>query len=106
MGSSISEKDHYFPILIALKAAGGKEELDHLRESVATLIRVDFEYRNTVSGPKTSESRFEKDFNWAGKRLSDAGLLTKARTHWILTETANRMNVAELLSLSHDILKT
>lgn len=93
----LKESDHYFPILVCLKAAGGKSELGALRESVGILLRADHDYLNGPSGPKTMESRFEKDFNWAGKRLSDAGLVKKLRTHWALTEKAQEMTVTGLL---------
>lgn len=93
----LKESDHYFPILVCLKAAGGKSELGALRESVGILLRADHDYLNGPSGPKTMESRFEKDFNWAGKRLSDAGLVNKLRTHWTLTEKAEQMTLKSLL---------
>ena len=39
---------------------------------------------------KTTETRFEKDLNRGGKRLGDAGLIRKVRTHWELTEEGKR----------------
>ncbi len=32
----------------------------------------------------------EKDLNWGGKRLGDAGLIRKVRTHWELTDEGKR----------------
>jgi hypothetical protein len=103
MDKQLAERDHYYPILIALKAAGGKSEISYLKESVAALLRADLSYRNTASGPKTAESQFEKDFNWAGKRLGDAGLLNKLRTHWELSESAKALSIIELLKRSTDV---
>ena len=44
------------------------------------------EYVETSSGPKTMETKFMKDLNWAGNRMGHAGLLKKVRgSHWELT---------------------
>ena len=80
------EKDYYFPIICTIKGFGGSAYLDEIRKSVRLFLRANNQYLEESAGPKTQESRFEKDLNWAGKRLADAGLIRKVRTHWELTE--------------------
>ncbi len=80
------EKDYYLPILNSLKSYGGSATLDEIRASVRPMLRASDSYLNADAGKDTGESHFEKDLNWAGKRLGDAGLIQKARTHWKLTE--------------------
>ena len=86
MSTPLDEKTHYLPILLALRGFGGRAEIDDIRKVVASFIHADTDYLNRPSGPKTQETAFEKDFNWAGKRLGDAGLVVKQRSHWALTE--------------------
>jgi len=85
-----TEKDYYLPILDTLRSFGGSANLNEIRQSVRTFLRADNRYLEEIAGPRTQESRFEKDLNWAGKRLSDAGLIEKVRTHWKLTEEGHR----------------
>ncbi len=80
-----SEKDYYLPILETLRSFGGSANLHEIRLTVRTFLRADHNYLEELAGPKTKETRFDKDLNWAGKRLSDAGLIRKVRTHWELT---------------------
>ena len=80
------EKDYYLPILDTLRSFGGTADLDEIRLSVRPFLRADTKYLDEPAGVKTKETRFDKDLNWAGKRLGDAGLVHKARTHWELTE--------------------
>jgi len=84
--SKPTEKDYYLPILDTLRSFGGLANLNEIRQSVRPFLRADNRYLEEIAGPKTQESRFDKDLNWAGKRLGDAGLIQKARTHWKLTE--------------------
>jgi Mrr N-terminal domain len=81
-----SEKDYYLPILDTLRSFGGSANLDEIRLTVRPFLRADHNYLEELAGPKTKETRFEKDLNWAGKRLGDAGLIRKVRTHWELTD--------------------
>lgn len=80
------EKDYYLPILDTLRSFGGMARLDEIRKSVRPFLRADENYLDESAGIKTKETRFEKELNWAGKRLSDAGLIRKAGTHWELTD--------------------
>jgi Mrr N-terminal domain len=80
------ERDYYLPILDTIRSFGGSASLDEIRFSVRPFLRTDESYLDEPAGPKTSETRFEKDLNWGGKRLGDAGLIRKARTHWELTD--------------------
>lgn len=80
------EKDYYLPILNTLKSFGGSATLDEIRVAVRPLLRASDAYLDADAGKDTEESHFEKDLNWAGKRLGDAGLLRKARPNWELTE--------------------
>jgi len=80
------EKDYYLPILDTLRSFGGMARLDEIRKSVRPFLRADEHYLDESAGTKTKETRFEKDINWAGKRLGDAGLIRKVRTHWELTD--------------------
>jgi hypothetical protein len=80
------EKDYYLPILDTLRSFGGSASLEEIRASVRPFLRADASYLDEPAGPKTSETRFEKDLNWGGKRLGDAGLIRKVRTHWELTD--------------------
>ena len=85
-----TEKDYYLPILDTLRSFGGSANLDEIRQSVRPFLRADSQYLKESAGPKTQETRFDKDLNWAGKRLGDAGLLRKVRTHWELTDEGRR----------------
>ena len=80
------EKDYYLPILDTLRSFGGSATLDEIRASVRPFLRADESYLDEPAGPKTDETRFEKDLNWGGKRLGDAGLIRKAGTYWELTD--------------------
>jgi hypothetical protein len=80
------ERDYYLPILDTIRSFGGSATLDEIRSSVRPFLRADESYLDEAAGSKTNESRFEKDLNWGGKRLGDAGLIRKARTHWELTD--------------------
>ena len=79
------EKDYYLPILDTLRSFGGSATPDEIRASVRPFLRADESYLDEPAGPDTKETRFEKDVNWGGKRLGDAGLIPKARTYWELT---------------------
>ena len=85
-----TEKDYYLPILDTLRSFGGTADLSEIRLSVRPFLRADTQYLDELAGPKTKESRFDKDLNWAGKRLGDAGLIRKARTHWELSDEGRR----------------
>jgi Mrr N-terminal domain len=89
------EKDYYFPILCTIKAYGGSASLDEIRHSIRPFLRANNQYLEEPAGPKTQESRFKKDLNWAGKRLADAGLILKQRTHWELTEIGHLYFLSE-----------
>ena len=80
------EKDYYLPILNSLRSFGGSATLGEIPASVRPFLRADESYLDEPAGPKTDETRFEKDLNWGGKRLVDAGLIRKAGTHWELTD--------------------
>ena len=80
------EKDYYLPILNTLKSFGGSATLDEIRVAVRPLLRASDAYLDADAGKDTAESHFEKDLNWAGKRLRDAGLIRKVRPNWQLTE--------------------
>ncbi len=80
-----TEKDYYLPILDTIRCFGGTAILDEIRLSVRPFLRTDDVYLDARAGKNTKETRFEKDLNFAGKRLADAGLIRKARTHWELT---------------------
>lgn len=84
------EKDYYLPILDTLRSFGGTATLDEIRASVRPFLRADENYLDESAGAKTNETRFEKDLNWGGKRLGDAGLIRKVRTHWELTDEGKR----------------
>lgn len=81
-----TEKDYYVPILNSLRSFGGTASLHEIRVSVRKFLRPDDEFLDKKAGTKTKETRFEKDLNFAGKRLADAGLVRKIRTHWELTD--------------------
>lgn len=81
-----TEKDYYAPILNSLRSFGGTATLHEIRASVRKFLRTDDEFLDKKAGAKTKETRFEKELNFAGKRLADAGLVRKAGTHWELTE--------------------
>lgn len=85
-----AEKDYYLPILDTLRSFGGTANIVEIRLSVRPFLRADSQYLEELAGPKTKETRFDKDLNWAGKRLGDAGLIRKARTHWELTDEGRR----------------
>ena len=85
-----TENHYYLPILDTIRSYGGSASLDEIRQSVLPFLRADEKYLQESAGPKTQETRFEKDLNWAGKRLGDAGLIRKARTHWELTDEGRR----------------
>jgi hypothetical protein len=87
------EKDYYLPILNTLKSFGGSGSLDEIRLAVRPLLRASNTYLDADAGKGTSESRFEKDLNWAGKRLGDAGLLRKVRPNWELTEEGRQSHL-------------
>ena len=101
-----TEKDYYLPILETLRSFGGSADLDEVRLSVRPFLRADNHYLDEPAGAKTKETRFDKDLNWAGKRLADAGLIQKARTHWELTEEG-RYNffTAKTLTLLCDLAR-
>ena len=99
-----TEKDYYLPILDTLRSFGGTADLDEIRLSVRPFLRADTKYLDEPAGVKTKETRFDKDLNWAGKRLGDAGLVHKARTHWELTEEGRRnFFTAKTLTLLCDL---
>ncbi len=102
--SKPTEKDYYLPILDTLRSFGGSANLNEIRLSVRPFLRADNRYLDEIAGSKTQESRFDKDLNWAGKRLGDAGLIQKAKTHWKLTEEG-RLNffTAKTLTLLCDL---
>jgi len=85
-----TEKDYYLPILDTLRSFGGTADLNEIRQCLLPFLRADTHYLEASAGAKTKETRFDKDMNWAGKRLGDAGLIRKARTHWELTEEGRR----------------
>lgn len=85
-----TEKDYYLPILDTLRSFGGAASLDEIRLTVRPFLRAENKYLEDPAGPKTKETRFDKDLNWAGKRLGDAGLIRKLRTHWELTDEGRR----------------
>ena len=80
------ENDYYLPILNTLKSFGGSATLDEIRVAVRPLLRASDAYLDADAGKDTAESHFEKDLNWTGKRLRDAGLLRKIKPNWELTE--------------------
>ena len=99
-----TEKDYYLPILDTLRSFGGTDDLDEIRLSVRPFLRADTKFLDEPAGVKTKETRFDKDLNWAGKRLGDAGLVHKARTHWELTEEGRRnFFTAKTLTLLCDL---
>jgi hypothetical protein len=99
-----TEKDYYLPILDTLRSFGGSAELDEIRLCVRPFLRADSLYLEESAGAKTKETRFDKDLNWAGKRLGDAGLIRKARSHWELTEEGRRnFFTAKTLTLLCDL---
>ena len=81
-----TEKDYYLPILDTLRSFGGTASLDEIRLTVRPFLRAESKYLEEPAGTKTKETRYDKDLNWAGKRLGDAGLIRKVRTHWELTD--------------------
>ena len=81
-----TEKDYYIPTLSTLRTYGGRANLEEIRTSVRKFLRADDAHLDSRAGKKTKETRFEKDLNFAGKRLADAGLVRKDRTHWELTD--------------------
>jgi hypothetical protein len=95
-----TEKDYYLPILDTVRSFGGSASLDEIRGAVRTFLRGDEAYLNQSAGSKTNETRFEKDLNWGGKRLGDAGLIRKVRTHWELTDEG-RHNFFTAKTLTH-----
>jgi hypothetical protein len=81
-----TEKDYYLPTLNTLRTYGGRATLEEIRTSVRKFLRTDDAHLDARAGKNTKEARFEKDLNFAGKRLADAGLVRKDRTHWELTD--------------------
>lgn len=81
-----TESDFYYPILLSLKCFNGKANKEEISAATQILLRASKEYVETASGPKTLETKFMKDLNWAGNRMGHAGLLKKVRgSHWELT---------------------
>ena len=80
------EKDYYLPTLNTLRTFGGRATLEEIRTSVRKFLRTDDAHLDARAGKKTKETRLEKDLNFAGKRLADAGLVRKDWTHWELTD--------------------
>jgi hypothetical protein len=81
-----TEKDYYLPILNTLRSYDGSASLEEIRITVRKFLRADDVHLDARAGNKTKETNFEKDLNFAGKRLADAGLVRKVRTHWELTD--------------------
>ena len=103
------EKDYYLPILNTLKSYGGSATLNEIRVALRPLLRASDAYLDADAGKDTAESHFEKDLNWAGKRLGDAGLMRKVSSNWELTEeglknyfTANTLTFLCKLAVKHD----
>ena len=102
-----AEKDYYLPILDTLRSFGGTASLDEIRLTVRPFLRAESKYLEEPAGPKTKETRYDKDLNWAGKRLGDAGLIRKVRTHWELTDEGRRnFFTAKTLSLLCELAGT
>ena len=81
-----TEKDYYLPTLNTLRSYGGRASLVEIRLSVRKFLRADDLQLDARAGNNTKETSFGKNLNFAGKRLSDAGLVRKAKTHWELTD--------------------
>jgi hypothetical protein len=81
-----TEKNYYLPILNTLRSYEGRASLEEIRISVRKFLRADDFHLDARAGNKTKETSFGKNLNFAGKRLSDAGLVRKLKTHWELTD--------------------